>query len=104
MEEPYRLGAWHIQYEPDRPEPAILDAQNQPVATVHGADDLEMLTRALLIAKAPSLRDAGFLAWRSFQVIAANDWGRASEVARELLPYFETVMYGLTVEKEEPGA
>jgi hypothetical protein len=65
------------------------------VATVHGADISEQLSRALLIAKAPSLREAAKLALQSFRVIAGNDWGRASEAAEQLLPYFQTVLHGI---------
>ena len=99
----YRLGQWHVVYNPSRPQPVVCDADDRPVATVHEADDQATLFRALLIAKAPSLRDAAILALQSFRVIAANDWGRASEAAEQLLPYFETVLYGIGAEDADPA-
>jgi hypothetical protein len=59
--------------------------------------------RALLIARAPSLREAAVLALRSFRAIAANDRGRAGEAAEQLLPYYETVLHGLGAEDEGPA-
>jgi hypothetical protein len=95
MDDEYRLGEWHIEFGPDQSPPVVCDAENRPVATVHGADAAERLSRALLIAKAPSLRKAAKLALQSFQVIAGNDWGRASEAAEQLLPYFQAVLHGI---------
>jgi hypothetical protein len=94
----YRLGEWHIEFGSDQSSPVVCDAENRPVATVHGAALAEQLRRALLIAKAPSLKEAAILALRSFRVIAGNDWGRASEAAGQLLPYFEAVLHGIDAE------
>ena len=104
MNDEYRLGQWHVVYSPDQPQPVVCDAEDRPVATVHeGADDHATLLRAVLIAKAPSLREAAILALQSFRVIAANDWGRASEAAEQLVPYFESVLYGIGAEEENPA-
>ena len=99
MDGDLRLGEWHIEFGPDPSPPVVCDAQDRPVATVHGADTAEQLSRALLIAKAPSLREAARLALQSFRVIAGNDWGRASEVAEQLIPYFEAVLHGIDGEE-----
>ena len=94
MADDYRLGAWHVEFPVDGP-PVVRDAEDRDVATVHGANLSEELSRSLLIAKAPELRDAAITALQSFRVIAANDWGRASEAAAQLLPYFEAVLHGI---------
>lgn len=104
MNDEYRLGRWHIVYNPDQLQPIVCDAEDRPVATVHeGSDDRATLLRAVLIAKAPSLRDAALLALQSFRIIAANDWGGASEAAEQLVPYFEAAVYGLGAEDENPA-
>lgn len=95
MADDYRLGEWHIEFSPDESRPVVCDREGHPVATVHGGDMTEELARAMLIAKAPALRDAALLALRSFRVIAANDWGRASEAAVQLIPYLEAAVHGI---------
>jgi len=94
MADEYRLGEWHVEFPAVGP-PVVRDAEGRDVATVHGADASEGLARSMLIAKAPSLRSAAITALQSFRVIAANDWGRASEAAAQLIPYFEAVLHGI---------
>ena len=57
MSEGARLGEWQIEFKSDGSDPTITTLDATPVATVHGPKG-QLLRRALLIAKAPSLRDA----------------------------------------------
>ena len=102
MDDQYRLGEWHIEFGTGDSPPVVCDAEDRPVATVHGADLTRQLSRAMLIAKAPSLRRAAILALQSFRVIAGNDWGRASEAAEQLIPYFLAVLHGIDSEDGGP--
>ncbi len=69
------LGEWRVHVSPDKAEPVILDTEDRPVATVHGTNDEEVLRRALLIARAPTLRDA---ARACHMVFRTNSWCHVS--------------------------
>ena len=50
------LGEWHVLWSGGNVE--VVDQNNDRVAVVHGPDDAERFRRALLMAAAPTLRDA----------------------------------------------
>jgi hypothetical protein len=56
MSDTLTLGEWHVLWCDANAE--VVDQNNDRVAVVHGPDDAEMLRRALLMAAAPTLRDA----------------------------------------------
>ena len=56
MSDTLTLGEWHVLWCGGNVE--VVDQNNDRVAVVHGADDAERFRRALLMAAAPTLRDA----------------------------------------------
>jgi hypothetical protein len=56
MSDTLTLGEWHVLWCDANAE--VVDQNNDRVAVVHGPDDAESFRRALLVAAAPTLRDA----------------------------------------------
>lgn len=95
MSEEARLGEWQIEFKSDGSEPTIRTLDGTPIATVHGTKD-QLLRRAVLIAKAPSLRDAVQAAIAVFQAMAEHEHGKpAGLAALDILPVLESALYGL---------
>ena len=94
MEDEYRLSAWHVLFKRDS-SPLILDSKDQPIATVHGSED-EVLPRAMLIAKAPSLLDAAKGALMAFKIIAEHEKDNPAGLAsKDYIPVLEAALYGI---------
>lgn len=100
MSDERTLGEWHVHVSPGKVEPVVLDAENRPVATVHGASEEEALKRALLIARAPTLRDAARACQMVFSAMAADRPSPHAEAAAEVLPMLESVLWNICEEAD----
>lgn len=100
MSDERTLGEWHVHMSPGKAEPVVLDAENRPVATVHGASDEEVFRRSLLIAAAPTLRDTVASCVSVFDTIArASTDPIAQAIAKEdMLPMLVSVLTAAGVE------
>jgi hypothetical protein len=97
----YVLAEWHVDFEPNA-EPRVVGRNEVLVATVAGTDD-EAFTRALLIARAPSLRSAANAALTVLTLIARHERGRAAAAANDLIPSLEAALWGLDELIETPS-
>jgi hypothetical protein len=87
----YREGEWMIRFSPGE-KPVVCDRDENPIATIHGSEE-EALKRALLIAKAPSLRDAVKATIQVFSVMRDRGTERERATAEDMLPALEAAVY-----------
>ena len=101
MSDQVRLGEWNIRFGPDQSPVVCTRESSEDVATVHGDFDVA-LRRAMLIARAPSLRDAVRAAAKVFATMKQFGNEREREVGADMLPSMEAALYGLG-DPEEDG-
>src|SRR5262245_52435663 len=97
-----RLAEWSIRWS-ENEQPVVYDhSQQEDIATVHGTAEAA-LHRALLIARAPSLRNAVRAAVQVFS--AMRDYGNERERATgmDMLPSMEAALQGLD-DAHDPSA
>ncbi len=90
----YQLGEWHIDLKPQVGGAEILDREEKLMAFVPGSLE-EVLPRAMLIARAPSLRDAVAASLAVFRVMAEHGTGRGQLAAQDMIPSLECTLFGL---------
>ena len=94
MTDEWRIAQWGVRLAPGRPPAVVDEATGEEIATVHGADR-DPLQRALLIAKAPQLRDAVRAAVKVFSAMKELGTERERAVGEDMLPSLEAALYGL---------
>ena len=94
MTEEARIAEWGVRIVPSRPPVVVDERTGDEVATVHGTDRIAV-QRALLIAKAPSLRDAVRAAVQVFSAMKELGTERERAVGEDMLPSLEAALYGL---------
>ena len=80
----HKLGEWRVVIAPNG-EATVETQAGVPIATIHG-DSRDQLLHALLIARAPHLRDVIRACQEVFQLISENEQGPAQLAALDLLP------------------
>lgn len=96
MEDEPRLGKWSVHLSPGQ-NPVIRDEESGKDIAALLSDDLRT---ALLIAKAPSLRDAVKAAVAVFTVMVERGTEREREIGNDMLPSMLAALYG--IEDDEP--
>jgi hypothetical protein len=92
MSNDWQIGEWMVQLDPDGSDPQVCDLKRQPVATVHGSRE-ESMKRAMLIAAAPSLREAAQASLSVFQAIATFGDENSKLAAQDMIPVLEVALY-----------
>ena len=91
MSNEYRLSKWSVRFSPDA-QPEVYERESDRViATVHGNDD-ELFSRALLLARAPSLRDVVIACRDVFAAMARYGSVTEKDVAEGMLPAIEAAL------------
>lgn len=84
-------GKWTIAIPPGG-DPVIRNRNDEPIATVHGTQR-ERLKRALLIAKAPALRDAADACLEAFRLMLQHEDPLVHRTARDFIPVLESALH-----------
>jgi hypothetical protein len=94
MNREYRLSKWSVRFSPEA-QPEVYEREtNRVIATVHGLDD-EVFSRALLLARAPALRDAVIACRDVFETMQRYGSASEKEVAADVLPTLEAALLNL---------
>jgi hypothetical protein len=94
MEDQLRLAQWSIRLTSGHPPVVYHGVTGEDIATVLGASDVA-LERAILIAKAPSLRDAVRSAVTVFAAMKEYGDERERAVGGDMLPSMKAALEGL---------
>jgi hypothetical protein len=87
-----KLAEWCIQSGPDSKTMVCVTETDEPVATVHGNEE-ETFRRALLIARAPSLRDAVSAMIEVLRTMEKFGAERERLTAQDMLPVLECALH-----------
>ena len=94
MSSKYRLSKWSVRFSPEALPEVYERETDRIIATVHGGDD-EVFARAMLLARAPALRDAVIACRDVFEAMAKYGSASEKEVAADMLPSIEAALLNL---------
>ena len=94
MSNEYRLSKWSIRFSPESLPEVYERETDRIIATVHGADD-QVFARAMLLARAPALRDVVTACRDVFEAMAKYGSASEKEVAADMLPAIEAALLNL---------
>lgn len=93
----YQPGEWKVVVPAHARSPVVMTHDNVPIATVDG-DAEGILNRAILIAKAPTLRDSAAASLIVFRMIAQHSSGAVAVAAADMIPTLEAALHGLALD------
>ncbi len=95
----WRPARWSIRLEPGK-SPVVYDFETkEDLATIHG-DDKIVLSRAMLVARAPTLRDTAIAAAQVFAVMKQFGNDRERGTAMDMLPLLKAALWNIVDEAE----
>jgi hypothetical protein len=88
----WRPGRWSSRLDPGK-SPVVYDfVTNEDLSTIHG-DDKIALSRAMLVARAPTLRDTAIAAAQVFAVMKQFGRDRERGTAMDTLPLLKAALW-----------
>jgi hypothetical protein len=91
-----QLGEWSIRFGQGEEQPVVYHRDSgELIATVHGSNFDESFQLAVLIAKAPTLRNAVKAAAEVFEAMAQYGNEREKATGLDMLPGMQAALHGL---------
>jgi hypothetical protein len=100
----FELGPWKVKIEPDEPSTTtVSEVGGRTVETLLGDSLDEKYRLALLIMKAPTMRDALLACRTIFRVMAKEGDAKTAGAAQEVLPPLDSALWNLVEDPEAPS-